>query len=332
MTASQHRARLADAAAPIPVSERPEAGPISVLPEAGSEPFAQAIRDAGGQVAPLGEDTRGLVFLDYSAPQTLADALDRHPGITWVQLPYAGIDAMASLVAPHADRGVVFTSAKGAYAEPVAEHALTLALAVARRLPLRARATSWAKRQEGLSLYGANVVIVGAGGIALEFIDLLAPFRVRVTVVRRRAEAVTGADRTITTDELDGALAEADLVVLAAAANDGTKHLLDARRLALLPERAIVVNIARGPLIDTEALADALEAGQLYGAGLDVTDPEPLPDGHRLWTNERALITPHTADTPEMVEPLLQERIRQNVEGFLRTGVFVGRCDPRLGY
>jgi phosphoglycerate dehydrogenase-like enzyme len=95
---------------------------------------------------------------------------------------------------------------------------------------------------------------------------------------------------------------------------------------------AYLVNIARGGLVDTDALLDALRSGAIAGAGLDVTDPEPLPDGHPLWDEPNLIITPHQADTPEMTAPLLAERIRVNVRAFLDDGRFVGVVDPSAGY
>jgi phosphoglycerate dehydrogenase-like enzyme len=95
---------------------------------------------------------------------------------------------------------------------------------------------------------------------------------------------------------------------------------------------AVLVNIARGGLVDTDALVAALQSGTIAGAGLDVTDPEPLPDGHPLWDAPNLIITPHSADTPEMTAPLLAERIRANVEAFLGDGRFVGVVDPKEGY
>ena len=99
-----------------------------------------------------------------------------------------------------------------------------------------------------------------------------------------------------------------------------------------MDERAILVNIARGSLVDTVALAEALERGHLAGAGIDVTDPEPLPDGHPLWTAPRAVITCHSADTEEMTAPLLASRVESNTRAFLGDGAFIGVVDPALGY
>lgn len=326
-----HRAVVTDAGAPLPVAP-PTAGPVAILPSP-ADLHVAAVTDAGGTVAPLDEDTRAVVWLDARDPDGLAAALDRAPGVGWVQLPFAGVDAFAHLIEEHGDR-VLFTSAKGAYAEPVAEHALALTLATLRVLPKRARATSWATEPEGVSLYGRNVVVIGAGGIALEYIRLLAPFEVSVTVVRRSSDPVPGADRTVTTDELDAVLPDADVVMVAAAMTSGTAKLLGAPQFARMKPSARIVNIARGGLVDTDALVAALHDGEVAGAGLDVTDPEPLPDGHPLWTTPRVVITPHQADTPEMVAPLLAERVRTNTTAFLGGAGegFVGVVDPAAGY
>ena len=131
---------------------------------------------------------------------------------------------------------------------------------------------------------------------------------------------------------MPGVLATSDVVVVAAALTGGTRHLIGRAELELMRASAVLVNIARGPLLDTDALVNALAAGAIAGAALDVTDPEPLPQGHPLWAEPRCLITPHSADTPEMTAPLLAERIRLNVDAFLTDGRFVGVVDPRIGY
>ena len=326
-----HRAVVTPGPALTP-ERRPTPGAVSVAPRP-TPVFVDAVRAGGGEVVPLGPETRGLIWLSYRDPRGLADALDTHPGIEWVQLPYAGVDAFAEVIAARSARPLpLWTSAKGAFAEPVAEHALTLVLSLLRVVPQRVRATAWATEQQGRSLYGRSVVIVGAGGIALELIRLLAPFDVRVTVVRRSSAPVPGVHRTVSVDRLDDVLPDADVVVLAAAATPGTALLFDERRLALLPSTAVFVNVARGSLVDTDALVAAVGAGRLWGVGVDVTTPEPLPDGHPLFSDPRVIVTPHQADTPEMTAPLLAERIRLNVRAFLGDGEFVGVVDPHDGY
>lgn len=329
--APRHRAVMADEVTALPPERRPEPGPIAVLPEP-EKRFVEAVEAAGGTVEPLSERTRGVVWLSNRDASAFPPVLEAHPGIGWVQLPFAGVDAFAEVLAAEDRPGLVWTSAKGAYAQPVAEHALVLSLALLRVLPKRLRARSWAEEPDGRSLYGLDVVIVGAGGIALELIRLLEPFGTRITVVRRSSSPVEGAARTVTTDRLGEVLHSADLVVVAAALTGGTRHLFGASEFAAMKPTAYLVNIARGGLVDTDALLDALRSGAIAGAGLDVTDPEPLPDGHPLWDEPNVIITPHQADTPEMTAPLLAERIRQNVRAFLDDGRFVGVVDPEAGY
>ena len=303
-----------------------------MLPEA-SRFFIDAVRAGGVTPGELGPDTRALVWLSEKRADELSSILDAHPGIGWVQLPWAGVDGFASVLARYADgSGPLFTSAKGAYSEPVAEHAVALAQAVLRELAPKARAARWSPVRTGLSLYGRHVVIVGAGGIAAEIVRLLEPYRVTITAVRRTDTPLAGTDRTVTVDALHDVLPTADVVILAAASTEQSRSLIGAPELALLKPTAALVNIARGALIDQDALVAALRSEQLLGAGLDVTSPEPLGDDHPLWAEPRCLITSHSADTPEMTAPLLARRITENVRGFLTDGRFVGTVDPGVGY
>ena len=316
---------------PLPDDRRPEPGPIAVLPSPAPH-LVEAVERAGGTVAPLGPATRGIIWAHPSDAEGLGRALDAHPRVGWVQLPWAGVDAFAGVLAAHAARPLpVWTSAKGAYSEPVAEHALALALACLREIPEKARRTTWTARS-GETLFGRRVLVIGAGGIARELIRLLEPFDAAITVVRRSPGAVEGAERVVTVERLDEVLPEAEVVIIAAASTGETARLLDARRIALMDDRAVLVNIARGAIVDAVALAAALAAGRLGGAGIDVTDPEPLPDGHPLWTAPRAVITCHSADTEEMVAPLLASRVESNVRALLGDGAFIGVVDPAAGY
>lgn len=327
-TPGEHRDLVAPSAAPL---TRPQPGPIAILPEPRAS-FVAAVESAGGVVAPLSDETRGLIWLAPAETPELVDLLQSHPGIGWVQLPWAGVDAFASTLKRFAGSSPLWTSAKGSYSEPVAEHALALTLAVLRGLPEKARATSWAPVKVGTSLYGRHVLVVGAGGIAVEVMRLFAPFEVEFTIVRRSADPLPGAQRTVPVADLLSVLPDADVVILAAAATDETAQLIGATELAAMKANAALINIARGALVDQEALLASLNSGHLAGAGIDVTDPEPLPDGHPLWQAPRCIVTGHTADTPEMTEPLLAERVRRNVEALLGDGRFVGVVDPAAGY
>jgi phosphoglycerate dehydrogenase-like enzyme len=328
-TPGEHRDPVAPSAAPL---TRPQPGPIAILPEPRAS-FVTAVESAGGVVAPLSDETRGVIWLAPAETPELAEVLESHPKIGWVQLPWAGVDAFASTLRRFAGNSTpLWTSAKGSFSEPVAEHALALTLAVLRGLPEKARATSWAPVKIGTSLYGRHVLVVGAGGIAVEIMRLFAPFEVEFTIVRRSADPLPGAQRTVPVADLLSVLPDADVVILAAAATDETAHLIGAAELAAMKPGAAFVNIARGALVDQEALVASLNSGHLAGAGIDVTAPEPLPDGHPLWQAPRCIVTSHTADTPEMTEPLLAERVRRNVEALLGDGRFVGVVDPAAGY
>lgn len=323
----------------LSADRRPRRGPITIVPAtathtASEADFVEAVLSSGAELAALGPRTRGLIWLSYGGADALAATLESHPSIDWVQLPYAGVDAFAGLLASYADRPLpLWTSAKGAYSQPVAEHALTLTLALLRVIPERARATSWPMGPKtGSSLFGVSIVIVGAGGIAVELIRLLEPFGAHVTIVRRSASEVAGAERTVTSDRLREVLPDADVVVIAAASTAGTRRMFSSTEFAVMKRSSVLVNIARGDLVDSDALVAALATGEIAGAGLDVTDPEPLPDGHPLWTAPNILITPHSADTPAMTAPLLADRIRDNVAAFVGDGRFIGVVDPRAGY
>jgi phosphoglycerate dehydrogenase-like enzyme len=301
---------------------------IAVTPEKAAW-AVDAIRQGGGAPVELDQDPTGLVWTDPGAVEELRDVLQAHPGISWVQLPMAGVERMAE--AGIFDHQRQWTSAKGSYAEPVAEHALALLLAGLRHLPERARARSWGE-PAAQTLFDQPVTIVGGGGITAALIRLLEPFRTQVTVVRRSAEPVPGAASTITTEHLHEALPGAQAVVLTLALTPQTRGLIGQKELELMNQRAWLVNIARGGLVDTEALVEALRSDQIGGAALDVTDPEPLPEGHPLWDLPNCLITPHTADTEQMTQPLLAARITENVQRLINGQELAGRVDPDLGY
>jgi phosphoglycerate dehydrogenase-like enzyme len=290
---------------------------------------AEAIRRGGGEPVALDEDPVGLVWTDGGAMDALRSVLATRPEISWVQLPQAGVER--AFQAGVMDRQRRWTSAKGAFAEPVAEHALALILAGLRQLKVRAQARTWGK-PAGESLFRQPVTVVGAGGIATVLLHLLEPFGTPVTVVRRQAEPVPGAVRTLSTDRLTEALAGARAVVLTVALTSQTRGLIGRAELAAMEPDAWLVNVARGGVVDTEALTAALHEGQIGGAALDVTDPEPLPPGHPLWDLPNCLITPHTADTEEMTQPLLADRIADNVRRLAAGQDLIGLLDPALGY
>lgn len=326
----QHRDIAGSEAAPA--RTQPRAGIISIEPSQPAD-FVNAVVAGGAVVEPVSDRTAGLVWLSEKRAPELAELLTRHPQIEWVQLPWAGVDGFRGLFAElDHDTAPVFTSAKGSYAQPVAEHALALILGLARELPRKSRDAVWQTERTGLSLFGNHIVIIGAGGITREFIRLVAPFAPHITVVRRQNEALPGADKTVGVDSLLGVLPDADIVLIAAAATTETTHLIGRREIEAMPDHAILVNVARGELLDTDAVVEALQAGRLWGVGLDVTEPEPLPADSALWSEARCVITSHSADTPLMTKHLLAERIRTNVFHLMAGEPLIGVVDTRSGY
>ena len=298
---------------------------IALAPDSAPAWLRDAISDGGGHlVAP--EDAEGLVWFGPFEPDALAPVLAASPA-RWVQLPWAGIEPYVHLLT--ADR--TWTCGKGVYAEATAEHALALTLAMLRDLPRRVRSTTWEPRS-GESLFDKRVTIVGGGGIGEVLVRLLAPFRCRVTVVRRHPAPMDGVDRVLGAGELDASLPGADVVVLALALTPETTGCIAAPQLALMERHAVLVNVARGAHVVTDDLLAALGDGTIAGAALDVTEPEPLPDGHPLWRAPNVLITPHTANTLEMVQSSVAQRIRENVRRFGAGEPLVGLVDVELGY
>ena len=318
----------------VPTTDAPVArgsdGParLAVLPDdvAGRDLLAEAVEGGGGTVVDA-SDAEAIVWAHPTSPGRLGDLLDTHPDLRWVQLPWAGVEPFLDVI----DERVTWTNGKGVYAEPVAEHALALLLAGSRHVVGYARQQAWSG-PAGRNLLGARVTILGGGQITRSLLRLLRPFGCEVTVVRNRPQPLPGASHVLGTDELPDVLADTDALVLALALTPRTHHLVDAEVLAGLPDHAWVVNVARGAHIDTDALVDALRAGSIGGAALDVTEPEPLPDGHPLWSTDDVVITPHVGNTPEMGRPLLAARVTENVRRFTAGEPLVGPVDPEVGY
>ena len=301
---------------------------VAVGPSSLSESLARAVATGGGVVSDAGE-AEVLLWTNPGGAEALSVTLDQHPAIHWVQLPWAGIELQVDVVRDHPER--VWTCAKGVYAEPVAELGLALLLAGFRGLGTYARATKWTG-PVGRNLTGASITILGGGGITQSLLRLLGPFQCDVTVVRRQGAKLEGATRIVTPDDLDEAITAADAVVLALALTPATAGLIDRRRLDLLGAQGWLVNVARGRNVVTDDLVAALQAGAVGGAALDVTDPEPLPEGHPLWTFPNVLITPHVGNTPEMAAPLLANRVTENLRRWAAQQPLLGLVDAAAGY
>ena len=299
---------------------------IAVAPAGERAWLADAVRAGGGTVVDP-EEAEGVVWASTGDADRLRALLDRHPRIGWVQLPWAGVEPFVGIL----DADHRWTCGKGVYARPVAEHALALGLAGLRGLVGYGRAAGWTD-PVGRNLVDAEVTVLGGGGITEELLGLLGPFGCRVTVLRRHPRPMAGAAEVVGPDGLGDALPGRRLVVLALALTDQTRGVIGREALAAMDDDAWLVNVARGGHVVTDDLVEALRAGTIGGAALDVTDPEPLPEGHPLWSLPNCLVTPHVGNTPEMAVPLLSARIEENVRRAIAGEDLLGPVDPGLGY
>jgi len=292
----------------------------------------QAITAAGGELVEL-DRARALVW--DGGPDGFPERLPA--GIEWVQLFSAGVEEWFDTPVFDRHRDVVFASAAGAFARSVAEHALMLLLAGVRRLPAHLAARSWLHTELAPrvgTLRGATVAVVGAGGIGRELIGMLAPLGARVIAVNRSGASIDlpGVVETIPSHRLSEIWSRIDHVVVAAPATAETRHLVGKAELARLKPTSWVINIARGSLVDTDAVVEALRDGTIAGAGLDVTDPEPLPAGHPLWDLPNAMVTPHDSNPHQLRSVAFAEHVTDNVTRFVWGRDLIARIDVAAGY
>lgn len=283
---------------------------------------AVAVPDAGSLHAELADaDALWLwpAFYDAALVEVLARNL---PRLRWLQVLTMGYDP---LVAHGVPAGLTVTNAGDSYAPTVAEHAVTMLAALVRRMPEmhgNAAASRWDQSVAGRigTLNDATVAVLGFGNIGKEIAVRLRAFGARVVAVTRTGRPDPLADESVTIDRMHEVFGRADAVIVAVPLDSGTRAMIDSAALAALRPHATVVNIARGAIVDTAALREALTAGRLGGAALDVTDPEPLPAGDPLWTMPNVIITPHVAgyggDTPaRRILALLDRNLRHFLAG-----------------
>ena len=257
--------------------------------------------------------------------------------LRWVHAIAAGVDAF---LFPEFQQGdVLLTGEKGLVGGHLADHAFALLLALSRRLATAVRLgpTAWeqrgALRSESLELSGLEMGIIGFGGTGREVARRAAAFGMRCRAVDR--DAVHGTPETPlvhTLSHLPGLLEQSDVVTVCCPLTAETAGLIDAAALERMKPSAFLINVTRGAIVDGEALVRALEEGQIAGAGLDVTPPEPLPADHPLWRMDNVVITPHTAGASQLRADRNLERFVENLRRFRRGQPLIGLVDKALGY
>ena len=302
---------------------------FAYLPKPKDEPIAHL--EAQGHTHVALEDNPDLVVFG-GGPKDFPDELPE--SVKVVQIQYAGIEALleAGILAKHAANGVRFANAGGLYDDTVAESALALLLAVEHRI--EAVSPEWNNTQlfkEKEYLFdGKKLALIGAGGIGTTLIRFLEPFGMDITAVNRSGNPVDGADRTVTLT--DDVWADHDYFVLLTPLTEETRHMVNAETIGKMQDSAVIVNVGRGPLVDTPALTQALRDGTLRGAGLDVTEPEPLPADHKLWELDNCVITPHVANIPRFMELRIGGLAAKNWELFEAGEKMSTEVDIDAGY
>ena len=247
--------------------------------------------------------------------------LDAAPGLRWAQSGSAGVDRYITIPELMSRDEIVLTNMKGMYGPVIAEHVFAMMLSHTRSLPqyLDAdRRGEWDRGPAGTmtALQGGTMMVVGLGGIGSEIAMRADAFNMHVlATARTERPAPPYVDELGTAPDLDRLLPEADVVVLAVPLTDETRGMIDRQTIARMKDGAWLVNIARGAVVDTDALVEALDAGRIGAAFLDVTDPEPLPEGHTLWNRDNVLITPHVAARAELS---LERRVALTLENMRR--------------
>ncbi|ALC06520.1 hypothetical protein CDES_10725 [Corynebacterium deserti GIMN1.010] len=279
------------------------------------------------------EDIKDADFLFFNGSAPEFPELPEN--IKFVQASMAGIDALVK-------RGVVngqarWANAAGLYADTVAESTIGLLLAQLHYHSLTCRSKTWDVRstveQRKVWLHdNKTVAILGAGGIGVRLVEMLKPFNVKTIAANNSGRPVEGADETFAMKDADHVWAEADIFVLILPLTDATYQIVNAETLGKMKPSAVVVNVGRGPLINTDDLVVALQNGTIAGAALDVTDPEPLPDRHPLWDMDNVVITPHTANTTERIRALTGELTLRNIELFEAGKPMATEVDVVAGY
>ena len=257
------------------------------------------------------------VIFGWPRAETMKDAVS----LKWFQTMWAGTEEYDGAL----PEGILFTSSSGSNSRSVAEHMLTGLMAVCRRLPVyldSQRAHVWKDEGAMKTILGGTVLVVGAGNVGSTFAGLCQGLGARTIGLKRKvAGPLEGFDQVRAMDELDQLLPQADVVALTLPHSPQTAGLMNESRIALMKDDAVLISAGRGSVLDQDALVKAMTAGKLWGAVLDVTDPEPLPAESPLWDVPNLLLTPHVAGgmrleiTRRRCVEMAQENLRRYLAG-----------------
>ena len=294
--------------------------PEAEIVDAGQERIAQELAEAD-------------IFCGHAKVPVPWDETVRRGRLRWIQSSAAGLDHC--LVQSVVSSDITVTSASGVLARQVADHTLALLLGILRSLPTFFRAQQQREfiRRPTRDLHGARVGIIGLGGNGRRLARVLKAFDTTILATDWFPEQTSPfVDEVLPADEIEELLPRVDVLVLTAPLTDQTRHMIDARRLALLPRGAVLVNVARGPLVVEPDLVEALRSGHLWGTGVDVTEIEPLPADSPLWEAPNLIITPHVGGQRASRIDDMTDLFCENLRRYRVGKPMANLVDKRLGF
>lgn len=258
--------------------------------------------------------------------------------LKWIHSTAAGV---GQLMYPELrESRIVLTNARGIHSKPMAEHILGMIIAKARRFPDASRfqrAARWAQQEiwdaRPFELNGKILLIIGFGSIGHELARLMQPVGMRIWgITRSGRNNVQFAERILSPAELHSALPHADFIVVAAPETAATKRMIGEKELALMNRSAYLINVARGTLVDQDALIAALRARSIAGSALDVTEEEPLPPENPLWKLDNVFITPHISAATDLLWERQEKLLLENLERWFDGRELLNLVDLNRGY
>jgi D-3-phosphoglycerate dehydrogenase len=296
------------------------AWPEAEIIDAGQDRVAQHLPDAD-------------IFCGHPKVTVPWDETVQRGRLRWIQSSAAGLDHC--LVPSVVGSDIIVTSASGVLAKQVADHTMALLTGMLRNLPVFFRAQQWREfiRRPTRDLHGATIGLVGLGGNGRRLARVLGAFETTILATDWYAEQKSPhVDEVLPADAVDDLLPRVDVLILTAPLTDHTRGMIDARRLALMPQDAVLINVARGPLVVERDLVEALATGHLWGAGVDVTEVEPLSPNSPLWDVENIIITPHVGGQRASRAGDMTELFCENLRRYRVGQPLINLVDKQLGF
>ncbi|MGH9671638.1 MAG: D-2-hydroxyacid dehydrogenase [Bryobacteraceae bacterium] len=294
---------------------------------------------------------RVVAVTQQTAMQEIADADAVIGGVTpdmvkagrklqWVQVMSAGVESVLHRSGSTAlrDSSIVLTNNQIVQGPEIADHAMAMLLALARKIPMYIedrKMESWRRgpRYEGIELSGRTAVVIGVGGIGMNIAVRANAFGMKVIGVDPEdVPYLPFLSKVVKPDQLDEVIPEADVVFIAAPHTEQSHKMVGARQFDMMKQDSYFIAVSRGGLYDLNGLVKALDSKKLAGAGVDVTDPEPLPKGHALWKFENAIITPHIAGRSDKDRARMVGTIKENIKRFADGKPLINVVDKQKGY